>query len=229
MLALILKSGSSDNYFLEWFGLISLFAGLTLTEFAMPRAAVVGWRQPHPAVCILPWVIALQAVFLFAEVKPDYNTRWRDRADLAQLVDTIHRAPAPVIGDDMVAILSAGKTVLWEPSIFAELASKGVWDERPFIALIRASHFAFIVNEGYPGDNYLHDARYSPAVTQAISEAYPQTRYLAVYELHFPAGPLPPYAAGLPATPRPAFVESACRGRKGAGNAPPVGVNCSAR
>ena len=88
----------------------------------------------------LPLLIGVQALLvpppLAAEVKPSRM------AETWQLVQMIHDADRPVISDDMVLIKRAGREVVWEPAIFAELASKGIWDERPFIARVRRGEFA---------------------------------------------------------------------------------------
>ena len=195
MLGLVFKSGSALNYFLEWLGLVSSFVGLEIADM-LARLRAPGANAIGAGEVVLLWALALQLVLLVLLVKLDFNDRVHDRRDLERLQTLIVAAPRPVIGDDMVAILRAGKPVLWEPSIFTELAAKGVWDERPFLAMIRAHRFAFFVSED-PG-SAKYDSRHSPGVRQALAAAYPQVRYLAQYELRFPAGPLPADAASLP-------------------------------
>ena len=109
----------------------------------------------------------------------------------------IQAAPRPVISDDMVILLRNRKEVLWEPAIFAELASTGHWDERPFIELIRARRFSFFITEGGRGDR-IFDSRYTPAVASAMEEAYPTKCWVAGYLIHLPAA-----AAAGPSRPGP--------------------------
>ena len=101
----------------------------------------------------------------------------------------------------MVAVLRAGKAVLWEPAIFAELGATGVWDETPLLERIRARQFAFILANGPPGSP-LYQSRHTPAVTQAIAAAYPVQIKAGGSYLFFPAGPLPAYALRLDDHPR---------------------------
>ena len=103
----------------------------------------------------------------------------------------IHDARRPVISDDMVLVKRAGRHVVWEPAIFAELASKGLWDERPFIARVRRGEFAFFVTRGDRGLP-LFDRRYTPAVSDAMDAAYPVRRQVAGYVLHLPKNGLAP-------------------------------------
>jgi hypothetical protein len=74
---------------------------------------------------------------------------------------------------------------VWEPAIFAELASKGIWDERPFIARVRRGEFAFFVTRGDRG-GVLFQNRYTPTVADAMDAAYPVRRRMAGYVLHLP-------------------------------------------
>ena len=112
------------------------------------------------------------------------------KAEIEALVTLVRSAPRPVISDDMVLLLRAGKAVEWEPAIFTELASEGMWDERPFVRLIEGRHFAFFVTMGGRGTR-LFNARYTPAVADAIDAAYPVKRRLAGYTLHLPVASAP--------------------------------------
>jgi hypothetical protein len=60
-----------------------------------------------------------------------------------------------------------------------------------------AGRYAFFATDGHQGDGDEFDSRYSSAVAAVIARAYPVERHLAGYTLHFPAAPLPSYAAGL--------------------------------
>jgi len=101
------------------------------------------------------------------------------------LVAMVHDARRPVISDNMVAVKRAGREVVWEPAIFTELASKGLWDERPFVQRIRDGQFAFFVTVGDRGQR-VFDSRYTPAMMDAMDAAYPVRRHLAKFTLHLP-------------------------------------------
>jgi hypothetical protein len=87
----------------------------------------------------------------------------------------------------MVLLKRAGKPVVWEPAIFAELASEGLWDRHPFIEMIHCRRFAFFVTVGARGDA-LFDHRYDGAVADAMDRAYPVRREMAGLVLHLPRG-----------------------------------------
>ena len=188
MLITIAKSGSNQNYLIEWLCVLAILVGLAMREAAVAviGASVAAARPRSPPFllsAILPVAVAVQVLML--PPMPDQTDRG-PIADIQGVVTLVREARRSVISDDMVILLRAGKEVEWEPAIFAELASKGMWDERPFVRLIRNHQFGFFVTVGDRGD-WLFDSRYTPAVADAIESAYPSERHLAGYTLHLPA------------------------------------------
>jgi hypothetical protein len=60
-----LKSGSSINYFLEWGCLISLFAGLALSDIQTGESRAQPSSQVRPLAALALWIVAIQAFGLF--------------------------------------------------------------------------------------------------------------------------------------------------------------------
>ncbi|HWU91765.1 MAG TPA: hypothetical protein VN106_00775 [Sphingomicrobium sp.] len=185
MMLTVAKVGSNINYFLEALCAVAILVGVACRDAAVAVTEGSAFEE-RGAVLLrigLPLLIGVQALLvpppLAAEVKPSRM------AETWQLVQMIHDADRPVISDDMVLIKRAGREVVWEPAIFAELASKGIWDERPFIARVRRGEFAFFVTRGDRG-GVLFQNRYTPAVADAMDAAYPVRRRMAGYVLHLP-------------------------------------------
>jgi hypothetical protein len=193
MLLMILKAGASINYFVEWTCVLSVLVGLYLREAAMTALARNnGDRPPTMATIPIPplliaVVVAIQAALL--TLGRNASSLWpaRDPVELTELVGKIAEAPRPVISDDMVLVLRAGKSIAWEPAIFGELARSGIWNERPFIDMINSHDFAFFLTDGDEGYGRF-DLRYTPAVAEAIRKAYPAKRRIAGYVLHLESG-----------------------------------------
>ena len=177
MLLLVVKSGSSINYFLEWCFAIAIFVAIGLQEHPPVTAGTLQARRVL-AACI-PVGLALQAAMTTGYAF-DLNSDGRRARELGQLSREIAAADKPVLSEDMVLLLRSGHDVLWEPAIFAELASTGVWDERPFVRLIRDHHFAFVIASGVRGEPRF-DQGYNPAVAAAFDAAYPVKERLAGY------------------------------------------------
>jgi len=138
----------------------------------------------HPVV--MPLLIGLQALLYVPLAELDRHSSAERAAELEALQAMVSSARRPVISDDMVLLMRSGVSVVWEPSIFAELASTGAWDEKPFVEHVKAGHFAFFITVGTRGDR-LFESRYNPAVADAMDAAYPVKRKVAGYTLHLPA------------------------------------------
>lgn len=186
MLVTIAKSGSSINYFLEWSCSIVLLAGLALHDAAKTVIGTARYASFTILTPLLPLAVAIQA-FILPDV-PDRQGMMDPKrsAELNTLGEMVRTASRPVISDNMVILLRNNKDVQWEPAIFAELSSTGLWDERPIVEKIRAGAFAFFITNGVRGDR-VFDSRYNPAVADAMDASYPEKRKLAGYTLHLPA------------------------------------------
>jgi hypothetical protein len=185
----VAKSGSNVNYFVEWMAVVAILLGILVRDAAaaaVDRASTAAPKRLFAQPALLPLLIGLQALTL---ASPPARTEARAPsrvAELEALSAMVRSADRPVISDDMVLLLRSDVPVQWEPAIFAELASTGVWDERGFAERIRAGQFAFFVTAGTRGQR-LFDSRYNPAVADAIAAAYPVRRKLAGFTVHLPA------------------------------------------
>jgi hypothetical protein len=181
-LLLVAKSGSSINYFLEWFFALGVFAAMGPAEF---NGGTFRTQMQNALAIGIPVALAIHAWFVPLP-RSGYDANSERGRQLAALSREIRATDKPVISDDMVLLIRSGKPVLWEPAIFAELASTGDWDERPFVDKVRKRDFAFFITWGQRGFERF-DERYNPAVAQAIDAAYPLKEKAAGLTIHRPA------------------------------------------
>jgi hypothetical protein len=185
MLVLVAKSGSNVNYFLDWSFALGMFAAMAPSEAG--KAA-----DPTPelrTIMTTAAAIGLAVGALFAPLpRTDERSDSPHARDLARLARVIAAADKPVISDDMVVLIRGGQDVRWESAIFAELASTGRWDERPFVERIRNHEFAFFITLDDEGRSSFRQ-RYNPAVAQAIDTAYPSREEMAGLIIHRPPHP----------------------------------------
>lgn len=188
-LVMVAKSGSNINYMLEWACVLAILVGAALREAAKaatdPSPGASSTRSPI-MICLLPLVVASQAMLLPTARDNGAIVLPARQVEFDMLVQLVSEAPQPVVSDDMVVVLRGGKPVVWEPAIFAELASTGLWNEAPFVRRIETGEFAFFITAGGAGEHPFIN-RYNPAVARAIAAAYPVKRRLAGFNLHFPA------------------------------------------
>jgi uncharacterized membrane protein len=184
LLVMMGKSGASENYLIEgmcvWSVIIGAFAASTTDR------AVTGARKAvAPLSILLGWLLVGQMLAMPTANGQYWFTTPASLRALEALRSRIADLPGPVLSDDMVLLLRAGKTVPWEPAIFAELASQGRWNQSLIIDRIESHAFAMIVTQGQPGtDEY--DPRHTPQVTRAIAASYPRTEQVAGRTLHLP-------------------------------------------
>lgn len=190
MLILMGKVGANINYLIEWMLAASVFVGMSARQAA---AAAFGPRHEGPvsspnflAITLIPIAMAWQAMILPRPVHHTAVWSQQDHLERVRIAEFIRAADRPVISDDMVLLLRSGKQVVWEPAIFAELASTGFYDERPFVQMVRNGAFEFFVTTGERGSEPF-DLRYNPAVAEAMDEAYPRKQEMAGFTLHLPA------------------------------------------
>lgn len=171
-LPLILKSGSNFNYLIDLYAAACVFVGLGVRRVA--DAVVGGGPWPRPLVVALV-LAGLPAHGLTSGVANGSALHPALLADRQELVERIRAADKPVIADSMALIIRAGKPVLFESAITAELSHAGLYDQPALIRMVERRAFAFFVFDGGPGTPAFA-GRYSPALAAAIARAYPRTK-----------------------------------------------------
>ncbi len=180
------KSGGNMNYMIEWMCLLSVLTGILAAGMLDRALRPVEGAYPGGGAAAFLASVALLAQVLVLPASRDLGAADPARMQqLGTLLERIRAAKAPVLSDDMVLLMKAGKEVPWEPAIFAELASIGRWDERRIVTMINAHAFAFVVTQGQHGMPF-YDSRYTPAVDQAIGASYPRVETYAGHTVHLP-------------------------------------------
>jgi hypothetical protein len=157
MLITVGKIGSSRNYFIEWMCCWCLWLGC-LAATAMGRPGAL--RYAMPALLLR-------------------------RADWGALLARVRGVPGPLLSDDMVLTLQAGRPVEMEPGILLEMARMGRWDEQRLIDKLNAHYFGAVITAYDPGDPTF-DARYLPRTQAALLADYPHVQRFGDYRLRLP-------------------------------------------
>lgn len=165
----IFKDGGSTNYFIDLLATGCVLIGLSLYGL-MNR----------------PMVFAAIVVALTMSTAILHH-RYRHADELARMdelfervVQQIAAADRPVTSDDMVLVMRAGKSLIFEPAIVRALVAQGKWDPAPLIAMIRDHGFAFALTYTGPSGD-------SPVIRQAISTDYPREVPVGSYFIaHYP-------------------------------------------
>lgn len=176
MLAMVMKSGASSNYLLEWCAALAMAAAFAIGPVVDCTIGIAAGRKSPIsslfAACLLG-AVGIQAVNLSRHAIAQVDTVAPART-MWRLVGVIRSTPHPVISDEMTLLIRAGKPVEWEPAIAAELGVQGRYDQPAFIRLIKARRFGLFITAGGPGVP-VFDSRYNPPVLAAIQANYPVT------------------------------------------------------
>jgi hypothetical protein len=176
------KTGSNVNYFLESNAALCVAAGLGLgiLLWEVRRAA----RQTAMAALVLamPLVLAGQTFYTVANsfVK-DSLTKMHERDQMEayrQFKPRMASAPGPVLSDDMVLLLWAGKDVIFEPATMCMMAEVGTWDESGFERRLESKEFGLIM----VSRPQIWDAR----LLAALQKAYQLDSSVWKYQLYRP-------------------------------------------
>ena len=174
MLFTIFKSGANYNYLIEW-----LCVGCVLIGVLLSDLVAVGKHFSKIAAPLILCVLMLpirQLTDRFPQAIVESQ---------AALVQRIAHADKPVASENMTLLMRAGKPVIFEPAIATELASRGKWDEKPLVDMVKSGGFAFMI---YSDDSLGPTPRRSPAVDAAMRLAYPRVEHVGrrLY-VHLPA------------------------------------------
>lgn len=184
MLPMILKSGSGDNYMIEWSCGAAVFVGLAAVPVV--KLARDGNEWPSLILVVLFTVGLPIAAYRVPAEDMDPVAIRLENVRMANVVAQIRASEKPVISDDMVLLIRAGRPVQWEPAIAAELAHSKLYDEEAFAGMVRRRDFGFFLTRGDRGSR-LYDERYNPIVADAIDAAYPRKKHVGNLVFHLPA------------------------------------------
>ena len=184
------KSGAAPNYFLEWFSVICIWLGVGIAQ-RLAAVARQDTRRPLPgriiAAVLVPFALLAQQVGQ-PSVIPRLHAGLVGPANLQAgdaMLELLRDIRGPVLSDEMVLLLRAGKQVSLEPAIFAELAATGRWQEAQLLDMLNNHVFGAVITVGGPGDA-VFNARYLPRTQAAILGAYPKVQAYGNYQVRLP-------------------------------------------
>ena len=164
------KAGAWYNYFLEWNIVCCALAGIVVGRtWRQSRGVRMGWSVA------LVWLLVGAAAAGELRASRDYlrmvrgtSESWNQRVQDADLaLAAVRSVKGPVLAEDMVLLVKAGKDIPWEHAIVTQLANVGLWDETPAIAMLERRVFDLVVVRKL--DN---PTRYTPTMRRAIEHAY---------------------------------------------------------
>ena len=176
------KTGATINYFLEsnaaLFVVAGLAVGILLWEVkCMPRVTAMA-----ALVLVIPLALAGQNLYVVVNsFVPGELVRMHQREQMEayrQFTPQVANASKPVLSDDMVLLLGAGKQIVFEPATMCMMTEVGTWDLSGFARRMESGDFGLIiVSRPYVWD---------PRLLAAMHKAYELDGTSGRYQLYRP-------------------------------------------
>jgi hypothetical protein len=150
------KAGAAGNYLLEFQAATALLAGLALArlldaiDFAplsTPRRRRLATALAASALALL-LAHALQTARFAGSLAPPYYHRGPSQVQhalMSEIQIDVLDTDGPVLSEEPIFALRAGKGVLYQPFIMSQLAREGKWDQAPFVADLADGRFGLVV------------------------------------------------------------------------------------
>jgi hypothetical protein len=180
--------------------LVGIAAGLWLGQPPQPAPDPTG--DPAPPLAHRRWRAALppalgaalSGLLLTQALLPNPPSEWytanrmpsRERANrMHSLARLVEQTPGRILSEDLWLLLRAGKPVEYDDTfMMAQVAQRGLWDERRFVADLEAQRFALVVLE-YDITGVGRSPRWSPAALAALRANY-EILYRDAVHVHRP-------------------------------------------
>lgn len=167
------KVGAASNYLIEAHIALYIYLGIRVS---MLGDSLEGERvkKQIPAIVVIAVLLNLQAVqlvrtsgSLFSRPNPDRTSLEKGR----MMLDIVGRFPDPILCEQPIFQLLAGKEVLFQPFIMAQLQKEGKWDQGAFLEDIRTGRFSLLVT-GQDIYGTSHFWQYTGEAIESMRENY---------------------------------------------------------
>ncbi len=191
------KVGAASNYLLEFHIALGIFFCLQISRLANFSVPAFKRTIPIAFLIIITLLINFHAIRLavlshqlFSRPNPTPTAYLKGNL----LFEIVRQRPDPILCEEPIFLLLAGKEVVFQPFIMSQLAKEKKWGETRFIADLRKKRFSLIVTGQDVTKKGKFFWQYTKAMCDAIRENYmllfttePKVRSL----LESPAGGIP--------------------------------------
>ncbi len=208
------KAGAAVNYLLEFRAASALLVGLLVGRLAnIAETEGVGLKRPVQAILgaavVLLWIHA-GSFFLNHSASapvPRYKLMSPGPGEhegelLGYLLIAVQDTPGEVLCEEPIFTILAGREVLYQPFIMAQLAREGIWEPGEFLMDLHSQRFSLIVTtQDLESDGPF--AGFTDDMRAAILSTYELEGTIGQYYLYRPAGSLRKTFTPLLASARP--------------------------
>jgi len=168
------KVGAAGNYILEAHVALAIFFGLSISKVAELLNNSPHRRFAWVMLFLIAILVNLHAGYLAQKSRLLFSRPNPGKGAYAKnnmLFDIIKSYPDPVLCEQPLFLLRAGKKVLFQPFIMSELSREGKWNQGKFVDDLRRRKFSLIVT----GQDMFREGflwQYTDEMRRAIRENY---------------------------------------------------------
>jgi hypothetical protein len=111
----------------------------------------------------------------------------RDLPANQQLAALLAQTPGDVIAEDMGALATSGKPVVYYTFQYSSLARSGKWDQAWELNGLRGGKFPLVILESGTREDVDHYRRFTREFVSALDRYYAQTQTIGKYQIYTPA------------------------------------------
>ena len=176
------RVGAWENYFFEALAVACVFAGF--------RFQVSGFRLPFAprlSQFAIPFLLLVQLALMWHDPRIAADLVAHDFPANQELARLLARTPGMIISEDMGALATSGKPVVYYTFQYSSLARSGKWDQHWELDGLRDGAFPRVILERGTREDVDHYRRFTREFVSALDRYYARTQEIGKYEVYTPA------------------------------------------
>ncbi len=177
------RIGAWENYFLEALTATCILAGVAVAELARSQSAKRG-----AAISVgLPALLLVQLVLMWHDPRIVTEMTAQDLAANQELAALIAETPGTIISEDMGALATSGRPVVFYGYEHSMLARSGQWDQHWELDGLNRAQFPLVILERGTRENVDYYRRFTREFLSALDLNYEHSRTIGKYNIYTPA------------------------------------------
>ena len=192
------RVGAWENYFFEALVAACVFVGVAVNRqqatgnsrraIRNSQFAVSNFEVPTAnSQFLLPVLLIIQLLLMWYDRPVAADMVARDFPANQELARLLTRTPGPIISEDMGALATSGKPVVYYTFQYSSLARSGKWDQNWELNGLREGAFPLVILERGTREDVDHYRRFTREFVSALDRYYARTQTVGKYEIYTPA------------------------------------------
>ncbi len=185
------RVGAWENYFFEAVAVMCVCAGIAVASQRATRNTQFAIRNSHHASRIaqsaIPLLLLAQLALTWHDPRIAADLMARDLPANQELAKLLARTPGAIISEDMGALATSGKPVVYYTFQYSSLARSGKWDQHWELNGLRDGAFPLVILERGTREDVERYRRFTREFVSALDRYYARTQTIGKYEIYTPA------------------------------------------